>query len=281
MNLQTGNEIKHIDINDAQQWIMGPDWWVDITGIPGITPGYIYELFGRPDSGKSSTAQFFMVQAQLSDWAVILVDAERKFPYNRYQSMGGDLETLFVVTGDTIEQNFDNLEKIQRAIHEEEPDRKILIIYDSVSVGASQAELEKETLDPQTMADQAKVLKRMLRRQLGLLHSHNAAFVAVNQCYSRIGSPGQQPAGGQGLEFAKAISVQFTRKENQERVAGGQKIKFGIVTNVQVSKNHLMQGESVIKEVLVSITSTENKLHAKKTKASAAALKAMGAENDE
>jgi recombination protein RecA len=256
--VKTGDEVDYIDESNDALWIDGPDWWKPITSVRGIPVGFLVELFGRPDSGKTSTAMYFLIEAQKKGWIAILVDAEQKFSYDRFNLMGGDSASLLIVSENTIEENFDKLEKQERAIREIDATTPILIVYDSIAVGASQAELEKEATDPATMADQAKVIKRMVRRQVALLKQCKAAFIAVNQCYSRIGSPGQQASGGQGLEFAKALSIQFTKRMKLEKQSGGLPIKWGIEAKVQCEKNHLQKGDSIVKELPIYITATKN-----------------------
>jgi RecA/RadA recombinase len=213
-NIRTADQVQYIDINNDSMWVDGPDWYRMITGIRGITTGFVYEFVGKPDSGKSSTGQHFMVQAQKKGWVVILVDAEKKFSFSRYEKMGGNCKTLFIISESTIEHNFDALEKMEKAISEEDKDAKILVVYDSIAVGGSMKELEKDITDVSQVAEQAKLLKRCVRRQLPLLQQCNVAFIAINQCYAKIGPMsrgGTQASGGQGLEYGKALSLKFSR----------------------------------------------------------------------
>ena len=256
IHVRSGDEMNWIDESKDELWIDGPDWWKKVTSLRGITPGFIYSFEGKPDSGKSTTGQYFLIEGQKKGWICILVDVERKFSYNRFDVMGGSSKDLIVIAEPTIESNFDTIEKQFRGIREIDKETPIVLVYDSIAVGASQAELEKEATDPQTMADKAKVLKRMLQRQLSLIQQNKIAFIAINQVYAKIGfmQHGMQASGGSGLEYAKALSVIFSKVTEIYKTKEKQKYKIGIESKVKCSKNHLQQGDMIAVEVDIEIT---------------------------
>jgi len=256
--VRPGDQVVYADPNKPEDWVIMPEWFKQISTVPGLPFGYIAEFVGLPNAGKTTAGIVAMVCAQQQDVITILIDVEKKFSYKRFADMGGKRELLEVISEPTIEENFNVLEAYQKAIHQEHPEAKILVIYDSISVGSTRSDMAKSTLDAQVMADQAKVLKRMLRRQVVLCAECRCAFVAINQMYGNPnpaahGAP--SIAGGKGLEYAKALSISFKKfGKLPPKTVAGIKYERGIITKILVSKNHLQQGDLSLSEVLIHIT---------------------------
>ena len=256
--VRPGNQVVYADPNKPEDWVIMPEWFKQISTVPGLPFGYIAEFVGLPNAGKTTAGIVAMVCAQQQEVITILIDVEKKFSYKRFVDMGGKRELLEVISEPTIEENFNVLETYQKAIHQEYPEAKILVIYDSISVGSTRSDMAKSTLDAQVMADQAKVLKRMLRRQVVLCAECHCAFVAINQMYGNPnpaahGAPTM--AGGKGLEYAKALSISFKKYGKlPPKTVLGVAYERGIITKILMTKNHLQQGDLSLSEVLIHIT---------------------------
>lgn len=254
--VKLGNEVLYIDPTNLSQFIIMPDWFKEITTIPGVPFGFLAEFVGPPNSGKTTAGMVALISAQKTNNIAILVDAERKFNHTRFQEMGGDPETLIVIAKPSIEENFDALENSIRTYHELAPGVGMLVLYDSIAVGATQSELAKKATDPYAGMEQPKVIKRMIRRTLGIIPDSKCAFIAINQMYSGQGNHGHPVySGGKGMEYGKALSVRFDRVGDlPTKTVSGVAYKKGIITRVQSPKNHLLSGDMVAKEVLLQVT---------------------------
>lgn len=266
VNFKLGHEVEYFDVTNPDHFVVMPEWFQELTTIPGVPFKFVAEFMGKPNSGKSTAGMEALISAQKNGVIAILVDAERKFSHKRFTAMGGDRSQLLVIQEKSIELTFDQLEKTIRTIHDTYEDAKILVVYDSIAVGVSQSEMEKSILDNQTVADQARAIKRAIRRQLYLIQDCQVAFIAINQVYSRVGSPGNQASGGQGLEYAKALSIQFQRTGNLYRQEKGVKYKYGVTTKVQAEKNHLMDGDQAVQDMILECNSKGLVKLSKKTK---------------
>ncbi len=256
--VKAANDVVYIDVENPAHFVVMPDWFKQIASIPGLPFGYIIEFVGLPNAGKTTAGIIALIEAQKQGHVAILVDVEKKFSYDRFVAMGGKREDLEVISEPTIEENFNVLEAYQKAVHQEFPEAKMIVVYDSISVGSTRSDMAKSTLDPQVMADQAKVLKRMLRRQVVLCAETSCAFVAINQMYGNPnpaahGAPSL--AGGKGLEYAKALSISFKKAGRLPvKTVAGIKYERGIITKILTTKNHLQRGDLSLAEVMLHVT---------------------------
>lgn len=256
VNVRMGDTVQYVDINNVEQFVPMPEWFKDLTTLPGVPFKFITEFVGKPDSGKTTAGMIALINAQKSGCVATLVDAERKFSYARFRDMGGDPKNLYIIQEPSIERSFDQLEKTLKIINEESPGAKVLVVYDSIAVGVTGAELEKEATDPQTIADQAKVIKRMIRRILYYIQECNTALIVINQLY-KDPAPGAHGAsrmsGGQGVEYGKALSISFSRMKDLTKTKDKIIYKYGILTQLKSTKNHLLNGDMRLNQIDIEV----------------------------
>ena len=77
------------------------------------------------------------------------------------------------------------------------------------------------------------------------------ATLVINQTYASIGmgAPVQIEKGGGELYYLSSIIIQLSRKKDLNRIKGGNKLKYGIVSRAKVKKNHLFDGDECISEL--------------------------------
>lgn len=237
--------------------------WEQLVGIKGLPFGYIIQIAGRPDSGKSSHAMAFMKQAQDQDVLVIFWDAEKKFSPKRFDNhFKGKSDDLVWVGSKIILEGGDQVEKVIHAAKEQNPNCKILIVWDSVGGSLAKNEEEGSLLDGKQMAAAAKENGAVVRAFTRLMEKYKnrdtnedtIAVLLINQVYANIGSPGQKESGGQKVEYHSSIIIQLTRKSDVIVTRKGEKYKKGIKTRAKVRKNHLFDGEDSIAELILEVT---------------------------
>lgn len=255
----TGTEvaIKDKDSNFVV-WSTG-DHWKQLTHLKGLPYGRICQISGKPDSGKSSHAMLFMKEAQDQGVAVILWDAEKKFSVARYDNkMGGDSSNLLRVNTNNIIDGAKAVANFVKAIKEEDPNQKILIVWDSVGASINSTEDNEDDEDfSKQPGVTAKEIAWAIRKFNKLLNSYinketgeeTIAVLVVNQTYANIGSVGQTEKGGGELYYLSSVIIQLSRKQDLTRVKQGEKYKYGIVTRAKVKKNHLFDGNECISEM--------------------------------
>lgn len=263
--LSTGvSIIRPSEDDDFVVWTKGSHW-KSLTHLKGLPFGRMIQISGKPDSGKSSHAMVFMAEAQKQGCLVILWDAEKKFSAYRYKNhIGGDPDNLLVVDTNNIINGAKAVSAFVHAAKEQDPDVKILIVWDSVGSSINSTEDSDEDEDfsrqPGVTAKEVawavrkfnKLMQRYFNREKG---KETIAVLAINQTYAAIGSVGQIEKGGGELYYLSSVVVQLSRKQDLNRVKNKEKYKYGIVTRAKVKKNHLFEGDESIAEMDLVISS--------------------------
>jgi RecA/RadA recombinase len=262
LQIVKGSEIKLSDRDE--DYICWPNSaWQVLTGIRGLPFGRIVQIAGRPDSGKSTHAMEFMSRAQKAGYIVVLWDAEKKFGSSRFEKyFGGKNEELFVITSQMILEGIDEVDAVIHAIMAEYPEKKILIVWDSVGGTLSKSEGALDKRQSKQMAEAAKDNGQAVRGLAALMEQYKdkktgdekIAVLLINQVYANIGSHGQKESGGQKVEFHSSIIIQLTRKANLNKMKNNIKRKVGITTKAVMKKNHLFDSEDSIAEIELDIT---------------------------
>jgi len=233
-------------------------FWKDLTNLKGLPLGKVVQISGKPDSGKSSCALQFMVDAQKQGLLVVLWDAEGKFSDFRFEKMGGDPSQLLVVDTNSIVDGAKGVAHLVNTVKEQYPKQKILIVWDSVgsSINSSENHEDDEDFSKQPGVDAReigwavkkfnKLINKYANRETG---EHTIGTLVINQTYANIGSVGMVERGGSQLEYLSSVIVQLTRKQDLTRVKNGNKYKYGILTRCKVKKNHLFNAEESLHEL--------------------------------
>ncbi len=256
--LSTGKTILRPNSDkDYVLWTKG-EHWQTLTGLKGIPYGYVVQVSGKPDSGKSTHAMGFMKCAQDQNVLVILWDAERKFSAKRFdEKMQGNSDQLLVVNTNKIIDGAKAVAQFVHAAKEVDPDIKILLVWDSIGSSLSSIESKEDDEDysqqPGVAAKEttyaikkfAKLANRYMNKETG---EHSIATLVINQTYSSIGmgAPTQIEKGGSEVYYLSSLIIQLSRKQDLTRVKEGQKYKYGIVSRAKVKKNHLMENSESV-----------------------------------
>jgi recombination protein RecA len=228
--------------------------------LGGYPIGRFTEIYGVPGVGKTSMATAAMVSAQkgrgcLLKWMenrdelghiqfipemaadelkpglAILADSEFKWPLDRAQKMGLNVEQLVRVRPKiakktakkdakiaetlTVEEVLSSLESTLRRVKSidyfRRPDVPVLFVWDSLAASPISAEMEGDGLQ-EGIASKARKVRAAMRRMTGLLAALNVTVVIVNQTYAKIGPrPGKEASGGDGLKFHSSHRIEIWR----------------------------------------------------------------------
>lgn len=262
LQIVTGDSISRSSKkSDFVYWEDSP--WQLCTSILGVPFGKIVQISGRPDSGKSTHAMQFMALAQQQGHLVVLWDAEQKFSPKRFDKhFGGKSSDLLMVKSKMISEGADMVEAIVHSAMKALPDKKILIVWDSVGGSLPKSEKGKSKRDSRQMAEAAKENGSVARGLVMLMEEYRdkekneerIGVLLINQVYANIGAPGQVESGGQKLAFHSSLVTQLTRVADLFKVRDKIKRKVGIRTKMRVKKNHLFDGDDSIAEMLLDIT---------------------------
>lgn len=258
--LSTGKTITQPDKDEDFIIWQGGDHWQKLTQLKGLAFGRIFQISGKPDSGKSTHAMAFMKDAQNQGVLVILWDSERKFGRVRYDTkIGGKSDSLLVVNTNKIIDGARAVAHLVNTAKEMNPDIKILIVWDSVGASLNSTEDDEEegedySRQPGVSAKENAYAIRKFNKLINkhmdkITGKHTIAILIINQVYQNIGSVGQTEKGGTEIYYLSSVIIQLTRKGDLNRVKQGEKYKYGITTRAKVKKNHLFDGDECVAEL--------------------------------
>lgn len=203
----------------------------DALGAGGYPVGRIIEIYGPESSGKTTMALHAVKEAQKSGKNVAFIDAEHAINVPHAKRLGVDIESLIISQPDSGEQA---LEIVDHLVNSGMVD---LIVVDSVAALTPKAELEGR-MDDSTIASQARMMSKSLRKITASLNKMKATIIFINQIREKVGvifgNPEITP-GGRALKFYASIRLEIRIKE---RLRDSEKM-IGQVVKIKVVKNKI------------------------------------------
>lgn len=196
-------------------WAIGGGWPL----------GKTIELYGPYSSGKSLIALRTIAEAQKQGRKCVYLDAENAFDPNFAKLLGVDIDKLIISQISEGEEIFDIIDMLL------EVDVSIIVV-DSVASLVPRYEAE-ESIEKQTMALQARLMSKAMRKITGKAAKNKTLIFFVNQIREKIGVYGNPEitSGGRALGFYSSLRVEVRRGEllkDDKRIIG-QQVKFRVV----------------------------------------------------
>ena len=199
-------------------------------GVGGIPRGRIVEIFGPESSGKTTIALHVVAQAQKMGGTAAFIDAEHALDPVYAESLGVNVDDLYVSQPDTGEQALEITESLVRSGAID------VVVVDSVAALVPKAEIEGDMGDSH-VGLQARLMSQALRKLTGAINKSNCVVIFINQLREKVGvmfgNPETTP-GGKALKFYATCRLQVQRI-GAIKDAGGTVI--GNRTRVKVVKN--------------------------------------------
>ena len=237
-----------------------------MTGLPCLPYNRVAQVMGKPDCGKSTTAGEVMASAQNAGFEVVVWDAEDKLDLLRFKNeFKGDPEKLHIIKTNEIRKGGQLVKDYIEVLKQDNPDAKILTVWDSVGASVSRAETERNLADERhgQPGQDAKEAGSVIRHWVGMFNKYpdSLCVLLVNQTYAKIGfmQHGDQAKGGTGIEYFSSLIIGLKRIKVLTRTEKKKKVKFGIITRATVTKNHISTGETSVYQHDFIITASGSK----------------------
>ena len=188
-----------------------------------------------------------------------MVDTEKKTTKERFTSWGVDTTKIALLRPYYLEEAYDGIDKWVSAIKGQDPDSRILIIFDSLGNTPSIKEVETDVDDTLQLGLAAKINKRGLRRIVPTLDRDKIHYLIINQTYNHIGLPGKSDAGGKSANYYAFLIYHTARFKWLEKGVGNDAKRYGAKVKWTLKKNHFLNGP-VGKSELLDITKDGIKL---------------------
>src|SRR4029079_11919725 len=199
------------------------------TGIGGVPPGRITEIYGPESSGKTTLCLHLVANVQRAGGVAAYVDAEHALDIEYAKKLGVDIENLLVSQPDTGEQALEIVEILVRSGAVD------LVVVDSVAALVPKAEIEGEMGDSHMGLTDPRV-SHALRKLAGAINRSNGAVVFINQLREKIGVMFGNPettTGGKALKFYASLRLDIRRigpvKEGEAVI--GSHVRVKVVKN--------------------------------------------------
>ncbi len=239
--IRTGKEVPKIDI--IPTGIEEIDY--SVIGSGGIPRGRITQLWGEPQSGKSTMAGQIVASMQRSEnsfgGTAVLLDSEGKYDPDWWEAWGVNTESVIVPEFNWGEEAFANIKFYIGKVD--------LIVLDSIGALVSKEDMERED-SPQRLGSNARMLTHELSlivngtltkgtndlKYTPLKHS-KTALLFINQIRDNIGvmyGEKHTRAGGNQLDHLCSLIIKFsklTSGREQDEKGGVIKQKVSVVCN--------------------------------------------------
>ena len=241
--------------NPITGWVQSPSFLLDCaTGFSkgfGLAMPNIVELSGPDNSAKSALLLSYMASIQRMGGVVWYIDPENSLKPNTVKLSGinvMDKSRFKTLQFESIEECLKAVEIIIERHVEKMPSVPLGIGLDSVAAALSFAEAKEEAEDMDedakaVVAEQARILKRKMRRLIRKVRSHNILFVITNHLiydigqskFKKFGPPSMQTPGGGAIRYFASVRMEMkflrTIKRKETDVVYASRI------SVEVKKN--------------------------------------------
>lgn len=248
-----GSNLSKLEDKD---FIIMPEWWHKVTGVPGLPFGKLVMIAGDSDSGKTSAAIEAMKAAQAQEVGIIYVETEGKTTERDLISWGVDPNGILLVQSSIAEEAFELLFKAWDTFKAKYPTSHLLIVFDSIGNVVSQRDAEIDIMEQNSSpGGKGKINRLAINKMISKRDEDQAAILIINYTYDNIGSPGKTNAGGKAVNFFSSLTFQTSRKGWYEKTVLGQKVRAGADVTWKLFKNHLDKSGLNQKEFTLRITS--------------------------
>lgn len=198
-------------------------------GVGGIPRGRITEIYGPEAGGKTTLALHMIAEAQKNGGIAGFIDAEHALDPRYAESIGVNIDELYISQPDNGEQALAIAETMVRS------GALDIIVIDSVAALVPKAELEGD-MDDMQVGLHARLMSKAMRKLTSVISQSNCAFVFINQIREKVGSfygPSETTTGGRALKYYASVRLDIRRKESikENGVFIGNHVKVKVVKN--------------------------------------------------
>ena len=198
-------------------------------GVGGYPRGRIIEIYGPESSGKTTLAIHAIAEAQKMGGIAAIIDAEHAFDRFYAESLGVDVNNLWISQPDNGEQALEIADQLIRSSAID------IIVIDSVAALTPKAEIEGE-MGESKMGLQARLMSQALRKLTATISRTKTCCIFINQLREKLGVMFGNPettTGGNALKFYASVRIDVRRttqlKDGEE--ATGNRTRVKVVKN--------------------------------------------------
>jgi recombination protein RecA len=228
--------LEDTDRGQVTFWIPSGNPDLDFKLGGGWAGGRISEVYGPESNGKTTVALHAIAEVQKLGGTAVFLDTEHALDKRRAKTIGVNLKKLVYAQPETMEETFDYTETIIEKVKTKDPDRILLIVWDSVAATPTKAELDGDYDAQSVMGQHARVMSQAFRKIKGLISKYKVHLMCINQIRDKMNAGhGEKTStfGGRALKFYASQRLDVRRIEMYKE--GG--AVRGITCQATVKKN--------------------------------------------
>ena len=228
---------------DISDWISTGSSMLDlaISNRPhgGLPVGKMVEFNGLEGTGKSLVSAHICAETQRKGGIAVVLDTENAAAPEFWKSLGVDLKNLLYVQTDTVEDIFENMEKMIGIVRKSNKDRILTLIVDSVAAASTKAELESDHGKDGFATGKSIIISKAMRKITNMIGKQKVLTVFTNQLRQNLNAMAFGDkwvvSGGKALAYHCSVRV---RLNNAGKLKKGEEI-IGNECKAVVIKNRM------------------------------------------
>ena len=176
-------------------------------GVGGYPRGRVVEIYGPESSGKTTLTIHAIAEVQKQGGVAAFIDAEHAFDASYANSLGVDIDNLYISQPDNGEQ------ALEIADHLISSGAVDLIVVDSVAALTPKSEIDGDMGDSK-MGLHARLMSQALRKLTATINKTGSTLIFINQIRMKIGVMFGNPettTGGNALKFYSSVRLDIRR----------------------------------------------------------------------
>ena len=230
------------DIND---WVSTGSTVLDlaISNRPngGLPVSKIVEITGLEQSGKSLLASHVIANTQKKNGIAVYIDTESSLNAQFLRAIGVDVEKMVYLPLETIEDIFDAIENIILKVRENDPNKLVTIVVDSVAAATTKIESAADFEKDGYATQKAIIISKAMRKITNLIGQERILLIFTNQLRQKLGAmpfaDQYTTSGGKALQFHSSVRIRLKQVGKlKEKINGvdevvGSEVEANIVKN--------------------------------------------------
>jgi len=205
----------------------------------GLPVGRMVEFNGLEGTGKSLISAHIVANTQKKGGIAVVIDTENAAAPEFWKSLGVDLKNLPYSPCETVEDIFEQMEKLISVVRKSNKDRILTIIVDSVAAASTKTEQESEHGKDGFATAKSIIISKAMRKITNMIGRQKVLIVFTNQLRQNLNAMAfgdkYTVSGGKALAYHCSVRV---RLNNTGKLKKGEDV-IGNECKAHVVKNRM------------------------------------------
>jgi len=202
---------------EVSEWISTGSSMLDlaISNRPhgGLPVGRMVEFNGLEGTGKSLVSAHVVAETQKKGGIAVLIDTENAGSPDFWKSLGVDLTKMLYVQCETVEDIFEQMERMITIVRKSNKDRILTIIVDSVAAASTKVELESDHGKDGFATGKSIIISKAMRKITNMIGKQKVLTIFTNQLRQNLNAMAfgdkYVVSGGKALAYHCSVRVRL------------------------------------------------------------------------